>query len=473
MAIRSLPGNVTLVGWDEWILATVVARLGLVALPQGELYDILVPTGYSYPPLYFWLSGPLVTLFGPEWWVLRLPTSLSDAACVAMVFVLGRRVGGPLVGWTSGLLSLSALFIAFHPGHTLTIDFTLSIWILLSLDLFVRGYDEDRRGLILWSVFVGSLACFTKYHGVIYYAMLCAAIVIMPRSRAMVWRWRFLPFAAVAMFLPCTLLAIEGITWKFYGWEKTHIAEVFRVMTWDSWVRDPFSGEVERTTWYFYFAFCWARLGTVVCMLSVAGAVTVLAQRRRYALLLLAMIALWFLWASTANLHNPRYVLPMVYLCFVFVGFLLKTMWDRPKLRLVAVLLLALAVGDSLGRTAQRVRDYRRVAGEHDAVHAYVNVETPEDARFLADSRLFQTWDQVGLSPIQRKVLGPDWVTWESEADYVIMHGVAERMMAAGMLPVHQTYRDQWEEVRATWTEVFRVGEGDDRVRVLQRPDYK
>jgi len=131
--VRLIPWNRTLVGWDEWILAGIATRLGCCALPSGQLYEILVPTGYSYPPFPFWLSGALVYCFGPGALVWRLPTILSDGAAVAMVFVLARRVGGTLAGWTAGLLAWSTLYLAFH--DTVTLDFLLSFWVLASCSL--------------------------------------------------------------------------------------------------------------------------------------------------------------------------------------------------------------------------------------------------------------------------------------------------------------------------------------------------
>ncbi|MEA3365575.1 MAG: hypothetical protein U9Q79_08035, partial [Candidatus Hydrogenedentes bacterium] len=64
LALRLIPWNRTLVGWDEWILSTISSRWALVALPENNLYDLIVPTYYSYPPVFFWLQGLTIFLFG-------------------------------------------------------------------------------------------------------------------------------------------------------------------------------------------------------------------------------------------------------------------------------------------------------------------------------------------------------------------------------------------------------------------------
>lgn len=131
VGIRLVPWNCTLTGWDEWILATIATRIARWWIPQRALYDLLVPTGYSYPPLQLWISGLLVYCFGTAPLVWRMPTILSDAGAACVVFMLGRRLGGPMVGWTAGLLAWSNLYLRFH--DTVSLDFLMSFWILLSL----------------------------------------------------------------------------------------------------------------------------------------------------------------------------------------------------------------------------------------------------------------------------------------------------------------------------------------------------
>lgn len=84
LLVRLTPGNVTLVGWDEWILSLIVRHVGVNLIPALEWDDLIAPTGYSYPPFFFWVSGVLVWLFGTAPFVLRLLTSLTDALAATL-----------------------------------------------------------------------------------------------------------------------------------------------------------------------------------------------------------------------------------------------------------------------------------------------------------------------------------------------------------------------------------------------------
>ncbi len=469
LAVRSWLWNTNLIGWDEWIQSAISSRLGLWTLPEHKLYDVLVPTGYSYPPFFLWINGALVYLFGAEPLVLRLQTIVSEAAAVAMVFVLGRRIGGRIAGWTAGLFALSSLYLNFH--NSVTLDFALCFWILLSLYLLLRSLDEDKAAFLWGAIFAGSIGLFTKYHGVVYFGPLCVFAVAAPQTRAMLLTKRFPLFLGAALALPLVLLALECLTWHFYSFDKTHIAEVFKVMQWKSYVVDPISGTWDTPAWHYYFAYCATRLNPVICLLSIAGmGMALRSPRRNRATFLLAMfIILWFLWASTGSIKNARYALPGVFAAFALAGLPLEALSRTAWGRISVAFLLTVAVGLSLHDTAQRMGSYQERASNHRQVHALINAETSKDARIVADGRPFQTSGGLGIAPIQRSVVDP--VNYRrGETSHIITHEDSFAFTTINGNQFEQEYVEDRAKIVRDWRLMLDVGDGPHRIRVFERP---
>ncbi|QEH35741.1 Undecaprenyl phosphate-alpha-4-amino-4-deoxy-L-arabinose arabinosyl transferase [Aquisphaera giovannonii] len=88
-------------------LDTVLNGHWLVAEIQGR-------PRLEKPPLPRWAVAGLLLLTGRrEEWVVRLPSALSGLACVALVYALGRRIGGRELGLASAvILGTTGLFIS-------------------------------------------------------------------------------------------------------------------------------------------------------------------------------------------------------------------------------------------------------------------------------------------------------------------------------------------------------------------------
>ena len=469
LAIRLIPFNVTLTGWDEWILSGISIRLARVYLPAHEWYDVLVPTGYSYPPVFFWLNSGLIYLLGAEPLVLRIVTILSDAACVAAVTVLAQRLAGRFAGWSAGLLAFSTLYLSFH--ETVTMDFLLSFWILLSLLALIKALQIGSPSALFWALFISSAAVFTKYHGVVYHAILCAMVLALPQTRAMLrGRGRVALYALATLALPLSLLALEALTWYFYGYSKTHIAEVFRVMDWTSYVQDPFTGDIVQAQWHFYFLYLWKMLGPVVCVLGLIAFLFAFVSKRAELIVIAVIAALWFTWASSAGLKNARYILPGALMLYPLVGVMVQRIAARPHFgRPAAVLILAVAVGMGAWGTRTRVVGYLREAAVHQAVYDYLRDHVARDAVILAESAPFQ-WGMSQRSGAVRPVRNPEDATAFADAEYFIAHEWGRLLIESNVIQSAKGYLDARDAVVESWVPVLDLGNGRERVQVLRKP---
>lgn len=468
MAIQLVPFNGTLVGWDEWILASIMGRIARWWLPHGKWYDVLVPTGYSYPPLFFWVGGVLAYILGMTPLVLRLGTIMSAAGCTALTAMLGRRVAGPWAAWTAGILATTAVYLNFH--DSISMDFMLAFWILLSLYLLLRGLDTENRWLVFAAVFCGGAACFTKYHGVIYHAILCALIIALPVTRRMIRRWYFLMFAGAALALPLLILALEGLTWHFYGFQKTHIAEAMRMTSWEAFAPDPATGAVSRPRWDYYVVYSFIHVGILPCVLFFAGGFLALRRGNRDARILLLVTVLWLLWATTLGMKHPRYLIPAVYLVFVMAGLAVARLSDaRGGGYWAAALVLVLTVSTTWS-LVHRVRDYLTDEQHYDEVMAVAREKIPEDAIIVVDSLPYQKSGGVGLCPLKQRVMAPVSPAWETKAGYAITENNAYDMLRAGVIQSDPSYLTERDHMVAQWDVLLDVGTGLKRVRVLRQP---
>jgi hypothetical protein len=100
------------------------------------------------PPLQYWITAASLSFFGESDAAARLWTGLAGYLSLAIVFALGWRLWGFQAGLRALLLtSASSLFVLL--GHQLTLDMTLSFFLLACLGAFVMAQidrADARRG---------------------------------------------------------------------------------------------------------------------------------------------------------------------------------------------------------------------------------------------------------------------------------------------------------------------------------------
>jgi 4-amino-4-deoxy-L-arabinose transferase-like glycosyltransferase len=108
--------------------------------------DWLIPhlNGLVYlekPPLQYWLSALAFSAFGQSESIARLWTGLCGYLSLWLVYAIARRLWGIDAALKAvTLLAGSILFILL--GHQLTLDMSLSFWLLASLAYFVFAQTE-------------------------------------------------------------------------------------------------------------------------------------------------------------------------------------------------------------------------------------------------------------------------------------------------------------------------------------------
>lgn len=125
--------------WDEaWYAEIIKNMVGgqhslLVPFWQGQYY-------FDKPPLYFWLSLPLVKTFGLEEWTVRLVSVIAASFCSVLIYQLANRLfkGYKNIGFYSVLLFMTfgQVYVRFSHGN---IDSLLIALFLATYYFWLKG----------------------------------------------------------------------------------------------------------------------------------------------------------------------------------------------------------------------------------------------------------------------------------------------------------------------------------------------
>lgn len=128
--------------WDEAWYAEITKNLTsghyspLVPFWNGQYY-------FDKPPLYFWLSYPIVRLFGVGEWQVRLVSVLAAVLCVILIYKIGLKLFSQRVGLFAALifLSLGQVILRFQEGN---LDSLLLLTFLASIYFFLNSQKPTR-----------------------------------------------------------------------------------------------------------------------------------------------------------------------------------------------------------------------------------------------------------------------------------------------------------------------------------------
>ena len=214
------------------ILITFIIRIFLAAytgLGIGEAYYFrgAVHLEWSYfdqPPLFFWLSGLTIKIFGLTNLGLRFPAVVLFTGTTWLLFVITRKLFTASAGfWAALMMNLSALFTVsvacwFQPDAPLMFFWLASAYFLVQLMFRHEGEDlktirHSRRTWFLW-IMTGiclGFATLSKYHVLFIFAG--AFMFIGTNKDQRHWLWHPGPYLAVLI----TLIIASPVLWWNYN----------------------------------------------------------------------------------------------------------------------------------------------------------------------------------------------------------------------------------------------------------------
>ena len=172
--------------------------------------DWVIPhlNGLAYiekPPLQYWATASMYRLFGVSEFSARLYTALTALGTVALVGLLGGRIGGRETGWRAAAI-LSGMVMFLVLGQLLTLDMSLTFYMTASLTGFLLAQRPGEAGLkwMLMAWIGAALGVLTK--GLVAAAIPAAVLIIYSLCRRDVapwlrlrWSWGLPLFLAIAV----------------------------------------------------------------------------------------------------------------------------------------------------------------------------------------------------------------------------------------------------------------------------------
>ncbi len=214
------------------ILITFVLRLLIAAytgLGNGEAYYFrgAVHLEWSYldqPPLFFWLSGLTIKIFGLTNLGLRFPAVVLFAGTSWLMFLITRKLFNARAGfWAVLVMNLSAMFTVavacwYQPDAPLMFFWLASVYFIVQLMFGPDNEDiatlrHSRRTWMLW-ILIGislGLATLSKYHVLFIFAGVF--IFLWANKDQRHWLWHPGPYLAILI----TIIIATPVLWWNYN----------------------------------------------------------------------------------------------------------------------------------------------------------------------------------------------------------------------------------------------------------------
>jgi 4-amino-4-deoxy-L-arabinose transferase-like glycosyltransferase len=156
--------------------------------------DWVIPhlNGLDYiekPPLQYWATASMYRLFGVSEFSARLYTALAALGTVALVGLLGARLGGRETGWRAAAV-LAGMIMVIVLGQLITLDMSLTLYMTASLTGFLLAQRPGGANLkwMLMAWIGAALGVLTK--GLVAAAIPAAVLVIYSLCCRDVSPWR-------------------------------------------------------------------------------------------------------------------------------------------------------------------------------------------------------------------------------------------------------------------------------------------
>ena len=214
------------------IFITFIARCFIAAytgLGIGESYYFrgalhLDLSYFDQPPLFFWLGGISIKIFGLNNFGIRFPSVLLFAGTSWLMFLITKKLFTAKAGfWAVTIMNLSAVFTVaiacwFQPDAPLLFFWLLATYFIVEIMVGPGSETSEatrnsRRTYLLWLA-VGismGLATLSKYHVIFIFAGVFMFIGTNKSQRH--WLWHPGPYIAILI----TLIMASPILWWNYN----------------------------------------------------------------------------------------------------------------------------------------------------------------------------------------------------------------------------------------------------------------
>jgi len=267
---------------------------------------------FEKPPLQYWATAAIYTLFGEDEWTARLWSALTGLIGALVVAGTATRLYSVRVGWLAGLV-LASSWGYFLAGQYVTLDMGLACFLTCALCAFLIAQQENtpppqvrRYMLATWAAL--GLAVLSKgLVAVVLPALALAAYAIASRSTA-VFR-KLYPLSGLSILLVIAapwFIVVQLRNPEFFQFFFIH----------EHFDRFSAAGHNRPGPWWYFIP-----IGLLGMMPWTPAAIAALARTAKHTLrtpahhfdtekFLLIWIAVVFVFFSLSKSKLPAYVLP-------------------------------------------------------------------------------------------------------------------------------------------------------------------
>lgn len=292
--------------------------------------------------------------------------ALMGIASVGVLYSIGTRLGGVLVGLASALF-LSCCFLHVRDSHFLTVDIPATFYLLVSI-LFSLRYMEGRavRNLIVGAIFLG-LSASTKYNlGLFAGVLLIAAYQKNDSLRANGGRLCWVVGVMAAAFIagsPYVLLDFATF-WRDLSYERLHFAR-------------GHEADLGRGWWYHLGFTLPLGLGWPLFVAALAGIGRWIWRPHGAEWPLLLGVVVYFAVAGSGKVVFMRYMLPLLpLLCLAAGGVVVALGRSTRGVVVLALLMVAPTVWSSWHHSILLAQTDTRVLAAR-----WIEQQVPEGSR--------------------------------------------------------------------------------------------
>lgn len=206
--------------WDEAWYAEIIKNMS-----SGQ-YNLLVPfwNGQYYfdkPPLYFWLSLPVVKIFGLGEWQIRFVSAVGGFLTVLLIYFIAKKLFNQRVGQLSSLvfLSFGQVINRFSQGN---LDAILVCLSLASFYFYLQS-SEKKFFLILSGLSAG-FGFLVKGWLMGLFPLLLIFLFLVGQKRKNLWDLLIIFLFSLLPFLVWSFLGFRNFGWQFVNWYWLHPA---------------------------------------------------------------------------------------------------------------------------------------------------------------------------------------------------------------------------------------------------------
>ena len=187
--------------WLDEALTVNIARLPLADISEALSRD-------GAPPLYYWILHGWMALFGEGDVAVRSLSGVASALTLPVVWLVGRRLGGPRAAWGAALV-LAVNPFAIRYGTEARMYALVALEVALGLLAALRAAERPTTGRLAWVAVAAAAVLYTHYWGVYLLVATGVLLVVQGWRRHATWPDRALGTEGRLL----AALAIGGAAW--------------------------------------------------------------------------------------------------------------------------------------------------------------------------------------------------------------------------------------------------------------------